>query len=1101
MPYYIAPYVGRGTRADPFRPVGSDQAGWSAIDLRPDGGATPDGNGLNACLLHLPSHDPDPALQQFAEDKQEQLLPAAQARLVTTLKLGTLTQTRFDTIVENLLVAPPSNGWRKLAPTAEGFFEIYLGGLFSKWKPGSVGAKIDDNFNRTTNLDGSTSSDGQFTWTEYTGTLWTVAATVASATFSAEDFVQARAEFDMTGNMYAQATLASYTRVSGDVVFEIATRLQPSGANPDYYAATTGFQSGVDQHLLYKNFSGANTTLATDATDHVVGEVLRCEANGSTIAYKKDGVHLSSSPVTDTSITSSVKRTGFNGYASTSGAIITIDDFVALDIGASTPDQWMPYGPRAYAFLRANRFGSLDTMSPAWFISTGGASTPDKWMLYGPTQYRARAPARDYNADVRISGFEATSPSQWTPYGPTQIPDRTPKRDYIADVRISGFEATSPTQWTPYGPTQYRNRAAQRDMIADVRISGFEATRLDQWAPHGPTPYQLRMAKRDLTADVRISGFEAITIDQWGLSLGRQYQLVFPQRATASELLQLVSVLAPTPDQWTPYGPTQYRTRPAQRDMIADVRLSGFEATSIALWHPSLGRQYQLVFPQRGASSGLPVQSLVGWFLASSDSVSGDIIAPLAMVGGTMVNMASPATSTSGFSLSTSRSLGLGEFRLDGIDDYIQVTQGGYFIWHALPFTLALWVFDDTNIGAGFSHRFMSWYDGTNNIQLGLTTDIAATSTKRIIYVVNAAATAQPQAISAGDLTTGWHHVAATYDGFSSYKVYVDGSLSVGDPATVGTNIGVQLTDTTNLFLGQRGDSAGWTLGKMDDMRLYSRELSAAEIYQLSTVSAATLDQWAPYGPTQYQTRPAQRDYSADVRISGFEATPLALWHPSLGRQYQLVFPRRAASSELIQLFTVSATPPDQWMPYGPIQYRLRPTQRDFTADVRLSGFEATPIALWHPALGRQYQILFPQRAVTSELLQFLTGGATTPDQWAPYGPTQYRMRAAQRDYLATVRLSGFEATTIDQWGVAFRQQYAVVFPLHTLSSELLQLVVAAGATTPDQWMPYGPTAYGLRTANRFGSFETMDIAWFIPAGPAPPQVSRHQLVFMGVGR
>ena len=232
--------------------------------------------------------------------------------------------------------------------------------------------------------------------------------------------------------------------------------------------------------------------------------------------------------------------------------------------------------------------------------------------------------------------------------------------------------------------------------------------------------------------------------------------------------------------------------------------------------------------------TGLSVQqSLVGWFLALPGSVSGDMLAPLAMVGGTMVNMASPATSTSGFGLSTSRPLGLGEFRLDGANDYIQVTQAGHFTWHALPFTMALWVRDDVNIGTSgsYSHRFISWCDGTNNIQLGLTTDLAATSTKRIAYVMNAAATAQPQAISAGDLTTGWHHIAATYDGLSSYKVYVDGFLSAGNPTTVGAAVGVQLTDTANLFFGQRGDGIGFVLGQMDDMRLYGRELSATEIY------------------------------------------------------------------------------------------------------------------------------------------------------------------------------------------------------------------------------------------------------------------------------
>ena len=34
--YYLVPYLGEGTDRNPFRPDGSDQPGWSAIDLRPD---------------------------------------------------------------------------------------------------------------------------------------------------------------------------------------------------------------------------------------------------------------------------------------------------------------------------------------------------------------------------------------------------------------------------------------------------------------------------------------------------------------------------------------------------------------------------------------------------------------------------------------------------------------------------------------------------------------------------------------------------------------------------------------------------------------------------------------------------------------------------------------------------------------------------------------------------------------------------------------------------------------------------------------------------------------------------------------------------------
>lgn len=38
MPLYLAPYIGLGTARDPCRPRGSDQPGWSSIDLRATGG-------------------------------------------------------------------------------------------------------------------------------------------------------------------------------------------------------------------------------------------------------------------------------------------------------------------------------------------------------------------------------------------------------------------------------------------------------------------------------------------------------------------------------------------------------------------------------------------------------------------------------------------------------------------------------------------------------------------------------------------------------------------------------------------------------------------------------------------------------------------------------------------------------------------------------------------------------------------------------------------------------------------------------------------------------------------------------------------------------
>lgn len=76
--------------------------------------------------------------------------------------------------------------------------------------------------------------------------------------------------------------------------------------------------------------------------------------------------------------------------------------------------------------------------------------------------------------------------------------------------------------------------------------------------------------------------------------------------------------------------------------------------------------------------------------------------------------------------------------------------------------------------------------------------------------------------------STEWHHVATTFDG-SRHKFYFDGVL-VGDQA-----LALTITaDTRPLEIG--GDSPGlpeYFWGKMDELRLYARALTAADIAEL----------------------------------------------------------------------------------------------------------------------------------------------------------------------------------------------------------------------------------------------------------------------------
>jgi hypothetical protein len=78
-----------------------------------------------------------------------------------------------------------------------------------------------------------------------------------------------------------------------------------------------------------------------------------------------------------------------------------------------------------------------------------------------------------------------------------------------------------------------------------------------------------------------------------------------------------------------------------------------------------------------------------------------------------------------------------------------------------------------------------------------------------------------------------WMHVAVTFDGAAS-RIYINGvpdnSISFA-PATIKTN-------TTELQIGARQGSNRWS-GDIDDLRLYSRALSASEVLNLTNTGGA----------------------------------------------------------------------------------------------------------------------------------------------------------------------------------------------------------------------------------------------------------------------
>jgi hypothetical protein len=82
-----------------------------------------------------------------------------------------------------------------------------------------------------------------------------------------------------------------------------------------------------------------------------------------------------------------------------------------------------------------------------------------------------------------------------------------------------------------------------------------------------------------------------------------------------------------------------------------------------------------------------------------------------------------------------------------------------------------------------------------------------------------------------GTITSGWHLVTATYDG-SIGRLYVDGALVASETFTAPPNTNYPF------YIGRYygGGGYGW-IGSMDDVRLYNRALTSAEVAALSTGS------------------------------------------------------------------------------------------------------------------------------------------------------------------------------------------------------------------------------------------------------------------------
>jgi hypothetical protein len=337
MPYYLAPYVGSGKPAvDPFRPLGSEQPGWAAIDIRPDGGATKDGNGLNACLLYLPQHDPSRRLYRIAEDADEVMGQGLLHRLRHKLGIDPLAG-RLRTFVADMMIDPPRNAWKAIR-AHRGWYEVYLGGLLCRWPVMAGMTTLTETWTHAnTAFSDATSLDADLDWIKMvTDAGWQI-QTNQGDFFGDTGSNYARVEQDLaTVDMDVQLTLVAQNETA-TLAIGPAARFSSSVFETNY-AFVALWVGSVGTHRLNKIIAGApptETDLGSDAQDGTDGETLKVRCSGTSISGYRNGSVLVG-PVTDSEIdgvTVGGKRAGMFGFTDGAGVSnAVVDDWSAADL-------------------------------------------------------------------------------------------------------------------------------------------------------------------------------------------------------------------------------------------------------------------------------------------------------------------------------------------------------------------------------------------------------------------------------------------------------------------------------------------------------------------------------------------------------------------------------------------------------------------------------------------------------------------------------------------------------------------------------------------------------------------------------------------------
>lgn len=163
--------------------------------------------------------------------------------------------------------------------------------------------------------------------------------------------------------------------------------------------------------------------------------------------------------------------------------------------------------------------------------------------------------------------------------------------------------------------------------------------------------------------------------------------------------------------------------------------------------------------------------------------------------------------------------------KFDGFDDYLQLPFNHYFSTNTI--TLSAWI---KPTGSGQNNPRIIAIGKSGSYAQAYSLLLEGTSTKRKLIFILSDYSTETWVLSTSYISdnSGWHHVAATYDGTRA-TVYIDG-VRRGQIATT-----QPIASTSDVIsVGDSDNGLDSYIGSVDDVRIYNRALSTTEIATLA---------------------------------------------------------------------------------------------------------------------------------------------------------------------------------------------------------------------------------------------------------------------------